>query len=41
MSGYPYPATETYPRDEFHRRYREQYNTRPALRLIRPLARNR
>ena len=41
MSGYPYPATETYPRDEFHRRYREQYNTRPALRLIRPLAMNR
>jgi hypothetical protein len=37
MSSYPYPATEHYPRDRDHQRYREQYNTRPALRLIRPL----
>src|SRR5581483_9602185 len=32
MSGYPYPAAETYPQDEIHRRYREAYNTRSALR---------
>lgn len=37
MSGYPYPVEESYPDTEFHRRYREEYNTRPALRLIRPL----
>ncbi|HYP12298.1 MAG TPA: hypothetical protein VEQ63_00115, partial [Bryobacteraceae bacterium] len=39
MSQFPYPATERYPDDPDHRRYRETYNTRPALRLIRPLAR--
>ncbi len=38
MSGYPYSATESYPEDEFHRMYRAHYNTRPALKLIRPLA---
>ena len=38
MSQYPYPAGERYPDDEDHRRYRALYNTRPALRLIRPLA---
>ncbi len=37
MSRYPYPAGEQFPDDEQHRRYREEYNTRPALRLIRPL----
>jgi len=37
MSSYPYPATEHYPSDRVHQQYREQYNTRPALRLIRPL----
>ena len=37
MSRYPYPANEHFPDDAAHRRYREQYNTRPALRLIRPL----
>jgi hypothetical protein len=37
MSGYPYPAQERYPDGVEHRRYREQYNTRPALRLLRPL----
>lgn len=37
MSRYPYPASETYPPDTIHQRYRETYNTRPALRLIRPL----
>jgi tetratricopeptide (TPR) repeat protein len=38
MSGYPYPAREQYPADELHRSYLREYNTRPALRLIRPLA---
>ena len=37
MSRYPYPAGERFPDDAEHRRYREEYNTRPALRLIRPL----
>jgi hypothetical protein len=38
MSAYPYRPTEHYPDDEEHRRYRREYNTRPALRLIRPLS---
>lgn len=37
MSAYPYPAAEQYPDDALHRGYRERYNTRPALRLLRPL----
>jgi hypothetical protein len=37
MSQYPYPAAEHYPDDAEHRIYRQEYNTRPALRLIRPL----
>ena len=37
MSAYPYPATERFPDDPLHRQDRERYNTRPALRLIRPL----
>jgi hypothetical protein len=37
MSTYPYPDKERYPADEAHRMYRSTYNTRPALRLIRPL----
>lgn len=37
MSRYPYPSGEGFPKDEIHRRYREIYNTRPALQLIRPL----
>ncbi|MFY9822847.1 MAG: FG-GAP-like repeat-containing protein [Thermoanaerobaculia bacterium] len=37
MSRYPYPASERFPDDEAHRAYRAHYNTRPALRLIRPL----
>jgi tetratricopeptide (TPR) repeat protein len=41
MSRYPYPAQEHFPDDEAHRRYRENYNTRPALRLVRPLSHNR
>jgi tetratricopeptide (TPR) repeat protein len=38
MSRYPYPAGEHYPNDPFHRDYVRDYQTRPALRLIRPLA---
>jgi hypothetical protein len=37
MSRYPYPAGEHFPDDPAHRRYQRQYNTRPALRLIRSL----
>lgn len=37
MSSYPYPSKEKYPDDAAHRAYREQYNTRPALRLLRAL----
>jgi len=39
MSRYPYPVGEHFPDDAAHQRYREEYNTRPALRLIRSLAR--
>jgi tetratricopeptide (TPR) repeat protein len=38
MSAYPYPASERFPDDAEHRRWREDYNRRPALRLLRPLA---
>jgi hypothetical protein len=38
MSRYPYPPSERYPDDTGHREYRDRYNTRPALRLLRPLA---
>jgi tetratricopeptide (TPR) repeat protein len=38
MSAYPYPASERFPDDAEHRRWRAAYNTRPALRLLRPLA---
>jgi len=37
MSQYPYNDGEHFPDDAAHRQYREQYNTRPALRLVRPL----
>ena len=37
MSQYPYANGEHFPDDTAHQLYREQYNTRPALRLIRPL----
>jgi hypothetical protein len=37
MSSYPYPAAEHYPQDQQHQDYLREYNTRPALRLIRPL----
>jgi hypothetical protein len=38
MSRYPYAANEHFPSGPAHERYRRDYNTRPALRLIRPLA---
>jgi hypothetical protein len=37
MSSYPYPAGEHYPSDSEHEAYRKKYNTRPALKLMRPL----
>lgn len=37
MSRYPYPASERYPDDPSHASYVRDYNTRPALRLLRPL----
>jgi tetratricopeptide (TPR) repeat protein len=37
MTRYPYPAAEHFPDDAAHQQYRREYNTRPALRLIRPL----
>ncbi len=38
MTSYPYPAGERFPDDEAHQQYRREYNTRPALRLIRQLS---
>jgi len=38
MSRYPYPAPEAYPNDPADEAYRKEWNTRPALRLIRSLA---
>jgi len=38
MESYPYPAHQTYPDSEELRRYRMEWNTRPALRLLRPLS---
>jgi hypothetical protein len=37
MSKFPYGADERFPDDEAHRSYEWTYNTRPALKLIRPL----
>jgi hypothetical protein len=37
MSRYSYPANESFPADKIHSAYRQAFNTRPALRLIRPL----
>jgi hypothetical protein len=37
MSRFPYPAGERFPDDQEHRDYLRNYNTRPALRLLRPL----
>lgn len=38
MSAYPYKNSEHFPSDEAHAAYVKDYLTRPALRLIRPLA---
>jgi tetratricopeptide (TPR) repeat protein len=38
MSRYPYSEAERYPNDALHWSYRNEYNTRPALRLLRGLA---
>jgi tetratricopeptide (TPR) repeat protein len=38
MSGYPYKPLEYFPQDKEHAAYVRDYLTRPALRLIRPLA---
>jgi hypothetical protein len=38
MSGYPYKPNEHFPHDKEHATYLRDYLTRPALRLIRPLA---
>jgi tetratricopeptide (TPR) repeat protein len=37
MTSYPYPANQSFPHDRIHEDYLREYNTRPALRLIRPL----
>jgi hypothetical protein len=41
MSRYPYPSSEHYPADAWHGAYRKEYNTRPAVRFIQPLAASR
>jgi len=41
MSGYPYGPGERFPDTPAHRLWREEYNTRPALRTLRPLSRPR
>jgi len=38
MSGYPYRADEAFPDTELHRRWRAEWNTRPAFEWIVPLA---
>ncbi len=38
MSAYPYKPDEHFPADAEHQQYVHDYLTRPALRLIRPLA---
>jgi hypothetical protein len=40
MSAYPYKPGEHFPDDPDHQQYLDDYVTRPALRLIRPLAPN-
>ncbi len=37
MSGYPYGPDESFPDTEAHRRWRAEWNTRPARRWITPL----
>jgi hypothetical protein len=38
MSVYPYPPEEHFPSDAAHEKWRKEYNTRPALRVVRPLS---
>ena len=38
MTQYPYSAAERFPDTAAHRAWRREYNSRPALRLIRPLS---
>lgn len=37
MTGYPYGAGEKFPASARHEEWKKQYNTRPALRLVRAL----
>jgi hypothetical protein len=37
MSGYPYEASEAFPDDEIHRRWRIEWNTRPARTIAQPV----
>jgi hypothetical protein len=39
VSQYPYAVPHRYPQAEVQQRYQEFYNTRPALRSLRPLRR--
>ena len=41
MSRYPYPASEHFPSTESHKKWRADYNTRPAIRTLRPLVTSR
>jgi tetratricopeptide (TPR) repeat protein len=41
MSRYPYPESESYPDTPAHRAYREQYNTRPAMKFVAPMVAGR
>lgn len=41
MSGYPYGAAERFPDTPAHRQWREQMNSRPALRPLRALTKPR
>jgi hypothetical protein len=38
VSRYPYAGGEHFPEDPLRRQYERDYNTRLALRLIRPLS---
>jgi hypothetical protein len=38
MSAYPYPASERFPDDEAHEKWRLEWNTRPAYRWIAPVS---
>ena len=41
MSRYPYPVSEHFPSTESHKKWRADYNTRPAIRTLRPLVTSR